>query len=197
MGYYLLRLILLVILKAMFRLKVEGLENLPQKTNYIVVANHSSYLDPLALGVAIPKKIYWLTFRGLYNQPWLKWFLKATQTLPTGSASEKALYLLNRNKNVGIFPEGSRSHDGKLRDFRSGAALLAIKTGRPIVPCAIFGTHDALPKSAKLPRLNPIKVKIGRPRYLLKKYEDRIDDMDLQDGIFKVRNSIKEMINAG
>ncbi|MBU0549602.1 MAG: 1-acyl-sn-glycerol-3-phosphate acyltransferase [Candidatus Omnitrophica bacterium] len=177
---------------------MEGIENLPQKSNFIVVSNHVSFLDPLAVGTAIPRKIYWLAFRGIYKLSWIKWFLKMTETFPTSGSSNKAIHLLeNNNNNIGLFPEGTRSPDGKLREFRRGAALLALKTGRPIIPCAVLGTYKALPIKAKLPRLTPIKVKIGKPIYLLKQFDDVIDDIHLQEGIFKIRNSIKEMLDAG
>ena len=108
-----------------------------------------------------------------------------------------AISLLTENNNIGLFPEGGISRDGMLREFRRGMALLALKTGRPIVPCAILGTYEALPLGAKFPKFVPIKLRIGKPRYFLKEFEDIIDDIYLQEGIFKVRNTIKEMLNAG
>lgn len=197
MFYWTLRIIAIVILKIFFRFKVEGLENIPQKTNFIVVANHASFLDPVVIGVAIPKKIYWITLSSLYGILWLRWIMNKTQSIPTGSSSGKAIYLLLKNRNVGLFPEGGLSYDGKLRDFRRGAALLALKTGRPILPCAILGTYEALPRGAKFPKFLPLKIKLGKPIYLSKEFEDIIDDLYLQDGTFKIRNAIKEMMYAG
>ena len=194
MWYWLFRAILIVVLKVLFRLKVEGLKNLPKTTNFIVVSNHTSFLDALAVSVAIPQKIYWLAIRGVYHISWVRWFVKMSQTLPTGGSSEKAIYLLQNNKNLGLFPEGTRSFDGKLREFRRGAALFAMKTGRPIVPCAILGAYEAFPRTAKFPKFRPIKVKIGKPQYLLKEFEEVIDDIALQEGIFRIRNTIKEML---
>ncbi|MCM8795625.1 MAG: 1-acyl-sn-glycerol-3-phosphate acyltransferase [Candidatus Omnitrophica bacterium] len=196
--YWVFRVIVILVLKLFFRFEVEGLENLPKKTNFIVVANHTSFLDPAIIGAAIPQKIYWVTLRNIYRLTWLRWLMSITEAMPTGSAAERLVYLLNRNKNVGLFPEGRRSFDGKLGDFRRGAALLAIKTGRPIVPCAILGAYTALPRTRKFPRLFvPIKLKIGQPRYLLREFEEVIDDIYLQEGIFKIRNTIKEMLDAG
>jgi 1-acyl-sn-glycerol-3-phosphate acyltransferase len=197
MIYWIFRAAFIVIFKLLFRLKVEGLENLPQKTNFIVISNHASFLDPLIIGTAIPKRIYWLAFRDIYNFFWLRWFMKIADVLPTGNSSEKALHLLNNNKNIGLFPEGTRSFDGQLKEFRRGVALLALKTGRPILPCAILGAYDALPKSAKFPRFLPIKVKIGKPKYLLKQFEAVIDDVYLQEGVFKLKEAIKGMLDAG
>jgi len=170
---------------------------LPPKTNFIVVANHFSYMDTLVIGAAIPKKTYWIAFRGLYRIFWLRWFFRLIDALPAGSISEQAVSLLAEGKNVGLFPEGSISRDGSLREFRRGAALLAIKTGRPIVPCAILGTFQALPRTSYFPRFFiPIKAKIGAPIYLLKEFDDMIDDLYLQDGIAKIRNAIQEMLYA-
>jgi 1-acyl-sn-glycerol-3-phosphate acyltransferase len=197
MGYWICRLAVTVILKLFFRLKVEGLENIPQKTNFIIVANHASFLDPFVIAAAIPKKIYWLALKDIYNSSWLRWFMNMTKALPTGSASEKAIYLLTGNKNIGLFPEGTRTFDGKLREFKRGVALLAIKTGRPILPCAILGTYEAFPRTAKFPRFLPIKIKIGKLKYLLKEFDEIIDDVYLQEGIFTIRNTIKEMMYAG
>lgn len=197
MIYWILRVITKVILKLFFRLKVEGLENLPTKTNFIVVANHTSFLDPIVMGVAIPQKIFWITMKNIYRLSTLSWIMKITGALPTGSVSEKAVYLLRENKSIGLFPEGKISRNGQLGEFRRGAALLALKTGRPIVPCAILGAFEALPRNAKFPKFHSIKVRIGQPKYLLKEFEDIIDDIYLQEGIFKIKNTIKEMIYAG
>lgn len=175
---------------------MEGLENLPQKSNFIMVANHVSYLDALLLGVAMPKKIYWIALRELYSIIWMRWFLKLTDTLPSGSSSEKAVGLLASNECVGLFPEGGVSRDGKLREFRRGAALLALKTGRPILPCVVSGTFEALPFGAIIPKLFPLKVKIGKPVYLLKEFDDIVDDVYMQEGILKIRNIIREMSYA-
>ena len=198
MWFGIFRIIVIILLKICFRLKVEGVENLPKKTNFIVVANHVSFLDPLLITAAIPKKIYWITMRSVYNVFGLRWIMKLAKALPSGNSSEKALGLLIKNKSVGLFPEGTRTYDGKLGEFRRGAALLAIKTGRPIAPCAILGVYEAFPRTAKFPKFLPIKVKIGKPIYLLKESSDEVvDDIFLQDGIFKIKNTIKEMIYAG
>lgn len=176
---------------------MEGLENIPQKTNFIVVANHTSFLDPILIGAAMPKRIYWIALRDFYHLPVLRWIMKKFDALPTGGASDKLVYLINKNKNVGLFPEGTRTFDGTLKEFKRGAALVALKTGRPILPCAILGAYEVLPRTSKLPRFHPIKVKIGKPKYFIKEFTEVIDDVYLQDSIFKVRNVIKEMVNAG
>lgn len=197
MWYWIFRAGCIITLKLFFRLKAEGLENIPQKSNFIVVANHASFLDPLIITAVVPKKIHCIVSRFLLKIPLLKWSLEKLEVLPAGRSSKKAIEFLTDNKVVGLFPEGGCSRDGKLREFRRGVALLAIKTGRPILPCAILGSYEALPVRAKFPKCLPIKVKIGKPIYLLKEFENVIDDIYLQEGIFKIRNKIQELINAG
>jgi 1-acyl-sn-glycerol-3-phosphate acyltransferase len=198
MWYWILRDLVWVILKLFFGLKAEGLENLPKKNNYIIAGNHVSFLDPLIIEAVIPRKIHCLVLRSVYHKIWLRWYFKLKETVPTGSSSsQRAISLLRDNEVVGIFPEGRRSFDGALGEFKTGIALLALKTGRPIVPCAILGAFEAFPRTAKFPRLFiPVKVKIGKPIYLLTESDTIVDDVFLQEGILKVRNSIKEMLNA-
>jgi 1-acyl-sn-glycerol-3-phosphate acyltransferase len=196
MWYWVVRTIATFILKTFFRLKIEGRENLPQKTNYIIAANHSSFLDCLLIAAAVPKKIHFLTSRDLYAISWLRWLLPKLEVLSTGASSEKAVEFLLRNKIVGIFPEGHVSRDGNLREFKRGVALLAFKTGRPIVPCALLGAFQALPPKAFFPRLVHLKVKISRPIYLLREFGDIVDDIYLQEGALRLRNIIKEMTYA-
>jgi 1-acyl-sn-glycerol-3-phosphate acyltransferase len=197
MLYWIFRAAFLVVFKLFFNLKIEGKENIPQKTNFIIVSNHNSFLDAVVIMAVVPQKVNCIALRDIYKMYWLGWFLKIVETLPCGSASQKAINLIMNNKNVGLFPEGGVSRDGKLKEFRRGAALLAHKTGRPIVPCAILGTYGSLPFGARFPKFRPLKLKIGKPIFLTKEFDEIIDDLYLQEGTFRLRNAIKEMLNAG
>ena len=198
MWYWIFKYAFLIFFKTFFRLKVEGLENLPKKTNFVIVSNHTSWLDPICFVAIIPYKFYGIAARFLYRRPVLRWFCKRIEALSSGDASLRLLYLLDRNENVGLFPEGGCSRNGKLRKFRNGAALLGLKTGRPIVPCAILGTYEILPVRAKFPKFfKPIKVKIGKPVYLLKAVDADINEIALQEGTFKIRKAVEGLINAG
>ncbi len=174
------------------------MENIPTKSNFIIVANHASFLDPLVVFVAVARKIHCVALRDLYRISWLRWFMRLNETFASGSSSAKAINLLTENKNVGLFPEGGVSRDARLRDFRRGTSLLALRTGRPVVPCAILGTFESFPRCAKFPKFFlPLKLKIGKPIYLLKEFSELIDETALQKGTFRIRNAIKEMLNAG
>lgn len=180
----------------LFRLKVEGLENVPKKTNFIIVANHTSYLDAGLIMAAVPHKIHCIAMRFLFRVKWLRLFLRLVEAFPVGSSSKLAQRLILENKNLGLFPEGGVSPDGSLREFRRGVALLAYKTGRPIVPCAILGAYEALPLHRRAIRLRPIRVRIGKPVYLLKEFEEVLEDVLLQEGIFRVRTAIQELLDG-
>lgn len=195
MWYFVFQSLSRCLLKVFFRLRVSGLENLPRKTNYIVVANHTSFLDPLVIAASIPQKIFCIALRNLYKVPFFKWAFSRLDALPSGAISTKAVDLLRNNRNVGLFPEGGISRDGRLKEFRRGAAMLALKTGRPIVPCAIRGAFAALPFGRWIPRPTPISVSIGKPIYLLKEFDDIIDDVRLQEGLQRIRTSIAEMLD--
>ena len=198
MWYWAFRFLFTIILRLFFKFKVEGKENIPKKTNFIVVSNHASFLDPIVLGLAIPQKVYWIAFQKLYSKFWLRWFIQKMESIPTGGSSKKAIYLLTQGKNIGLFPEGTRTNDGNLKKFRRGAALLAIRTGRPILPCALLGTYRVLPWWRKFPKLFlPIKVKIGKPIYLLKEFDEIVDDLLLQEGTLRIRRVIEKMLNDG
>lgn len=196
MWYWIFRWGSLLLLKTFFRLKVDGIENVPQKTNFIVVANHSSFLDPLVVAAAIPKKVHCIVSRGLFLVPLLKWSLERIEVIPTGRNSAKAIEFILHNRIVGLFPEGKCSRNGTLNEFRRGAALLSLKTGRPILPCAVIGAYEALPVSARFPKLVPIKVRIGKPVYLLREFEDVLDDARLQEGTHTIKLRVQELMNG-
>lgn len=153
-----------------FRVRLEGLENIPKEGAYIVVANHSSFLDPFLMAAYIPRIINYLMYAQYYFLPSLHWYCKRTYCLPLKkdgkdiSALKNALRLLKSGELVGIFPEGERSLTGELGPGAPGVALMAIKARVPILPIGLIGTFEAFPRGAKFPRLrSPITIRYGRP----------------------------------
>lgn len=149
--------------KALFRLKTTGRDNIPQKGGAIIAANHSSYIDPVALAVAIPRRISWIVRKDVYDVWWLKWLFASTGMIREGGSVNKAIKLLGRGGLVGIFPEGTRSPDGNLGAGRKGVSVMSQETGVPVIPCGITGAFEAYPRGAVLPRPLPVKVSIGKP----------------------------------
>ncbi|MFN3306799.1 MAG: lysophospholipid acyltransferase family protein [Candidatus Kapaibacteriota bacterium] len=148
-----------------------GVERLEPKASYVFVANHSSYLDIPALFVAIPNNLRIMYKRELEKIPFFGWFLKKSDFIAiereeiasARGSLNKALELIQQDVSVLIFPEGTRSLDGSLREFKKGALYLAVRSGKPIVPVAISGTNKLLPRGGLLIRTGQVKVTIGEP----------------------------------
>lgn len=149
-----------------FSYRAEGRRNIPKTGPALIIANHESYIDPLLVGLASPRHLYYLArktvFRGLLGK-----FLRSVNTYPVdqeGVAKEglKAMLdLLEAGKPVLIFPEGQRSFDGVMQAFRPGVHLLIKRTDAPIVPVGIAGAHEALPRGRKYPIPTPSPIFFG------------------------------------
>ncbi len=162
MPYRILRFIALFICKILFRVKVNGLENIPPKGNMIIAANHSSYLDPIAVAVVVPRRIKWVVRKDVFDVWWLKPLFTSTGMIRENGSVGKTLDLLGRGEAIGVFPEGVRSPDGKLGAGKRGVAVMALKSGAPVIPCAIRGAFKAYPRDAVLPRPYPVEIILGK-----------------------------------
>ena len=169
MLYIFTKIKFLIIFKLFFRLKVTGQENIPQDGPFIIVANHSSLLDPIILGVSIKPKIIFVAAAYLFKIGWLGYLLRKANSIPVQgendiSSLKRALKTLQRGGVLGIFPEGGVDRQKDDLPIKAGAAYLATKVGVPIVPIKIIGADKALPRGAKFIRsLNKIEVEIKKP----------------------------------
>lgn len=195
MLYYLLRPISWFICKALFNIKVEGVENLPSDNRIIIAVNHASYLDPVALSAVIPKRIKWVIRKDVYSAWWIKWLFFLTGMIPENGAVGNSLSLLERGNTVGVFPEGTRSWDGRLQAGKRGIAILALKTGAPVIPCGIRGSFEAYPRTALLPRPHPVKVIIGDPLRFEK--SDAPDEAMINSALDKIMSAIRSLMERG
>lgn len=189
-----MRLISWFICKISFNIRTEGIKNLPADNKIIIVANHTSYLDPIALGVAIPKKIRWVVRKDVYNVWWLKWLFFLTGMIHENGAVGNSLSCLESGNTIGVFPEGVRSWDGKLQAGKRGVAVLALKTGAFVIPCAIRGSFEAYPRTALLPRPRPVKVIIGSP-LMFEKAEAPNETM-VNSALDKIMLAIRSLMNS-
>ena len=152
------------LLRGWLRLHVRGLNHVPPTGGLLVVANHSSYLDPAVLGRACPRKLHFVIKRSVHEVRGLRWFFRGMDAIPVEAgtrdtgALRAALRLLDRGQAVGIFPEGGRSGDGTLRAAQTGVGLLASRSGAVVVPAGIRGAHRAMPVGALVPR--PVRVEV-------------------------------------
>lgn len=145
--------------KLFYRHKVYGKSNLP-KTGAIYAANHSSFLDPPLLGISCPNRIInFLARASLYHNPILGWMLRALYTYPIKKGEgnigtfRQALELLKEGKNLALFPEGTRSEDGKLQKALPGVSLLVIRSEALVVPVYLHGTFGIWNRFHKKPKI--------------------------------------------
>jgi 1-acyl-sn-glycerol-3-phosphate acyltransferase len=155
------------------RVTVEGLDRICSTGSYVFVANHLSYMDTPVVLSHIPVQFRFLAKRGLFQIPFLGTHLKRAGHIPVPredpraavKALTQAAEIVRTHKvSVLIFPEGGRSRDGVLREFKDGAAFIAIKAEVPLVPVALAGTHELLPMgSATFHRGQRVRLRIGEP----------------------------------
>ncbi|MEL6135836.1 MAG: lysophospholipid acyltransferase family protein [Cyanobacteria bacterium J06628_6] len=154
-------------LRGYFRGRVYGVENVPRKGPLIVVANHASDFDPPIVSCAVRRPVSYMAKEELFKVPVLAPAIRAYGAYPVkrGSADRSAiraaLQQLENGWAVGIFLQGTRTHDGRIPNPKLGAALIAAKAQVPLLPLSLWGTHRILPKGAKLPRALPLTIRIG------------------------------------
>ena len=153
------------------RVRVEGLEHLDRTKPYIFVANHQSQFDIFVLDGFLDMDFRWLAKKELFRIPFFGWAMLLAGSIPVDrSHGRQALKSLDQaakriaaGASVIIFPEGTRSPDGKLQPFKAGGMQLAIKSGVELVPMAITGTHQVLPKGRILSRPGQVVIRLGLP----------------------------------
>ena len=150
------------------RIRVKGLENIPPRA-CIFAANHASNLDPPALACMTPRRVSFLTKRELFRIPILATAMRVAQFVPVDRASREAATAsvdaaarcLKEGLSFAIFPEGTRSPDGRMRPFKKGTFVMAIQAGAPIVPVSIEGTQDLMQKGKWTLRPGSVTIRFG------------------------------------
>ncbi|MEA3328527.1 MAG: lysophospholipid acyltransferase family protein [Candidatus Omnitrophota bacterium] len=187
----------IILYKLLFRFKSAGRENFPPKGGCILASNHLSHLDPLALGIPSYRRLNFMARKSLFNNKLFAKFLNSVDAFAVEdkdlglSGMKEALRRLKAGKVVALFPEGTRSKDGKLHPGKIGVGLLALKSNVPIVPARIFGTDQALPIGARFIRLRPVSVYFGRPLRFGQSYQQG----NKKDNYLRASQSIMEQIS--
>lgn len=153
-----------------FRVRVEGRELIPAEGPVVLVSNHTSFLDPPLVGAACPRPVRFVARSSLGHNPLLGWWMRQVGTvlIDRDGARRKgkldeAVRLLSESNVMAVFPEGTRSPDGHLHEFRRGLLKLLQETGATVVPTAIIGGFEAWPRHRRLPRLRRCRVRFGSP----------------------------------
>jgi len=167
MLYAFLKSLLRIFLIVYHRIRVEGLEHLPEQGSYIVVGNHVSYLDPFYIGAMFKERIYFMAKAEAFQNSWIRRFLRFAGAFPVNRERPEpqtlrtAIDHLKQGRIVGIFPEGKIKGDNLFHDMKQGAAYLAVKSGVPLVPVFIEGTEQALPMGKWWIRPVSVTIRIG------------------------------------
>ena len=141
--YTFARAVLVVVTKLGYRLRYEGLENVPEDRGFILCSNHISNMDPILVGIRLKPKCYFMAKEELFRFKPLGWLIKALGAFPVSrgrgdtAAIDKAVELVRSGKVLVIFPEGHRSKDGKLLKLKSGAAVISSQTQGDLLPCIV------------------------------------------------------------
>ena len=190
--------------RLLFRARVEGVEHMPRTGPFIVASNHCSNLDPPILGWAtgyqIDRVVHFMAKAEMRRWPIVGWMASQTGVyfVRRGEADRAAqrfsLEALAAGRPIAIFVEGTRSRDGRLTAGRPGAALLAIRSGAPIVPVAIAGTQRIFPGTSRVPHPTRVTVRIGEPLRLPHQPDGRIDRAALADGTEEIMLAIEALL---
>ena len=177
--YAFLRAFLTPFLMILFRPKVKGLRNVPINGPVIIASNHLSFSDSIFMPLVLPRKVTFLAKSEYFTSPGPKGLLKKLTFLALGQVpvdrsggrrSEAALItglkVLAEGQCLGIYPEGTRSPDGRLYKGRTGIARLAMESGAPIIPVAMFNTEKIQPTGKVIPKVMRVKMVFGEPIYL-------------------------------
>ncbi len=160
--YYLGRFIAWVYLRIFYRVKVHGIENVPGRKPFIICSNHINWMDPLTISTSIPAayRIHFMAKNEIFSNIIVSFLLSKLGAFPVKrenadyAAIKRAYQLLKEGQVLGLFPEGSRSKSGELQKAYNGAALIAVRSGVPIVPVAIVGPYQLF---------KPVYMYIGTP----------------------------------
>lgn len=200
--YPVAKTVLTPVFRAAWRFRLEGVEHVPSTGGAILCPNHTSVLDSFFVPALLPRRVTYVG-KAEYMDDWkTRRLFPALGMIPIdregGDAGERALAtaqrVLERGELFGIYPEGTRSRDGRLYRGHTGPARLALRTGAPIIPIGISGAREVMPPDAKFPKLRlPVTIRFGRP-ITVDRYLDRANDrLVLRQIIDEVMYEIREL----
>ncbi|MEV4945731.1 lysophospholipid acyltransferase family protein [Streptomyces sp. NPDC053755] len=177
MFYHVLKYVLLgPLLRLAFRPRIEGLEHVPEDGAAIIAGNHLSFSDHFLMPVVLKRRITFLAKQEYFTGPGIKGrltaaFFRSAGQIPVDRSGKEAgraairegLGVLSKGELLGIYPEGTRSHDGRLYKGKVGVAVMAITAGVPVVPCAMVGTFEIQPPGKVVPKVKRVTIRFGAP----------------------------------
>ncbi|MFO7252827.1 MAG: lysophospholipid acyltransferase family protein [Actinomycetes bacterium] len=194
MLYQLTKIVTGPFLRLLWRPRIEGAEHVPATGPAILASNHLSIADSTFLPLMLPRKVSFVAKAEYFTgNPLTAMYMRATGQIAVDRESasaarsvlEAAAELLRRGELFGIYPEGTRSPDGRLYKGKIGVAWLALTTGAPVLPVAMIGTDRVLPPGRAIPRLGRIGVRIGEPMYFTGDPDDARTRRDVTDQVMQ------------
>ena len=186
-----------------FRPKVSGLRHVPSNGPVIIASNHLSFSDSIFMPLVVPRKVTFLAKSEYFTSPGIKGFIKKLTFIALGQVpidrsggkrSEAALAtglkVLQQGNCLGIYPEGTRSPDGRLYKGRTGIARMAIESGAPIIPVAMFNTAEIQPTGQVVPKVRRVEMVFGEPMYFT---GDSTDQAVLRSATNQIMEKIAEL----
>jgi 1-acyl-sn-glycerol-3-phosphate acyltransferase len=171
---------------------VDGVENIPREGALIVAPNHFGTVDPPLVPAFMPRSDTWSMAKSeFFNKGWMRWLFTAYQAFPVvrhtadRAALKRSFDLLKAGHVLVIYPEGTRVASGTLGTPEPGAGFIAQKSGAPVLPVALTGTNEVMPKGVKWPRRHEVRLRFGRPFMIGQKRVDgsRATHEDASDAI--------------
>lgn len=194
--YDTVRFLDLIIFKLFFKFKVYGINNFPKKRGFIIASNHLSYFDPAVVAIACQNRVNFFAKEELFRNKIFGFIIKLLGAIPVNrrdrqniGAFKRAFEVLSENGVMVIFPEGTRSQNGRLQKLHSGVGFLALKSRCPVVPLFIAGTDRVFPAGSKSIKFGKISAYVAAP--ILPPLSD--DYKNYGEFSLKVEESLREL----
>jgi 1-acyl-sn-glycerol-3-phosphate acyltransferase len=199
---FLLRPFTVLLMNMIWVRKVYGTENIPKTGPVILAANHSSFLDFLIIPSILKRRVRIVAAKELTKRPMIGWYARndgcilVDRNNPGTQYYKDSVNTLNNNTVLLVFPEGTRSEDGSLHMWKRGFVKLAIHAHAPIVPVAIKGTYENLPKNGKIRFNKTCKVKFGKPVDLSRYFGKKISKDELNTIANGIHDQVSDMLKT-
>jgi 1-acyl-sn-glycerol-3-phosphate acyltransferase len=194
MWYHTVRCLLAILATVVMRWRATGQGNVPATGGALLVSNHVSFLDVVFLGLPLRRPLNYVARSTLFVSI-LGWFIRSVGAFPIqregmgASGMKETLRRLRAGGIVTLFPEGTRSHDGRLGMLKPGIAVLVQRVGVPVVPAGLAGMFDIWPRSRLFPVPHPIRIHYGRPIY-----PDELAGLDTEAITALIRDRMEESL---
>jgi 1-acyl-sn-glycerol-3-phosphate acyltransferase len=192
--YWFARLLCQIFCTLLFRLRTYGKNHIPKRGPFILACNHQSFLDPVFVGVGLRRHLVFMARDTLFRSRFFGGLIHSVNAIPIGrdradvAAMKKILSRLKEGRGVCLFPEGTRTDDGRIASFKAGFGLLCRRAKAPVLPVLIDGAFECWPRRQKLFSSGEVNVVIGRPLPL-----EQIEDITNQELADHLTQTLRQM----